>query len=189
MSDKYQQKEGLCSFCGKFGPLTVDHIPPKSFFPKPRPRNLITVPACEECNSGSSDNDVLMRAFIILLKETQGHHASSKISEKVKRCLLPIIKHGKETQSSISEYILNLMIAVKDVRIDGINQEYVPMAVEQEKVQSFFDKIFRALYFINAGRPFPKEMLLKSWPIMGFVGGTNLNEDEWLLDWIKSISE
>jgi len=42
-----------CIFCGAISDLTRDHVPPKCFFPKPRPSNLVTVPSCLRCNNRS----------------------------------------------------------------------------------------------------------------------------------------
>lgn len=50
-------RDGICTYCGNEGLVNKDHIPPKAFFPKPRPSNLITVPSCEACNNGSSSDD------------------------------------------------------------------------------------------------------------------------------------
>ncbi len=46
-----------CVYCGSTAGITRDHIPPKSLFNKPRPHNLITVPACAKCNKGFSADD------------------------------------------------------------------------------------------------------------------------------------
>lgn len=49
----------VCIYCGKDnGPLTRDHVPPKCLFPKPR-AEMITVPACLECNKSYEKDDVL----------------------------------------------------------------------------------------------------------------------------------
>lgn len=44
---------GECYICGGIKELTDDHIPPESLFPHPIPQdyNLITVPACLDCNT------------------------------------------------------------------------------------------------------------------------------------------
>ena len=44
----------LCAICGIREATTRDHVPPKGIFLKPRPTNLITVPACVICNNHSS---------------------------------------------------------------------------------------------------------------------------------------
>lgn len=54
-----------CVYCNSRPGVTRDHVPPKSFFPQPRPANLITVPACSECNGGfSKDEDLFLAAFM-----------------------------------------------------------------------------------------------------------------------------
>lgn len=55
----------LCVYCAKKSAETLDHVPPKSFFPQPRPSNLITVPACRECNSSAGkDEDYFLASFM-----------------------------------------------------------------------------------------------------------------------------
>ena len=52
-----------CYLCGKTKNITKDHVPPKSFFSKPRPRNLITVPCCRICNQEFSKDEEAFRIF------------------------------------------------------------------------------------------------------------------------------
>lgn len=47
----------ICAYCGQDNATTRDHIPPKSLFARPLPTNLITVPACLQCNNGASIDD------------------------------------------------------------------------------------------------------------------------------------
>lgn len=58
------RKSDVCVLCGKRPAVTVDHLPPKSIFPKPRPNDLITVPACKECNNHRSGLDEEFKVFI-----------------------------------------------------------------------------------------------------------------------------
>lgn len=58
----------VCAICGCEEATTRDHVPPKGIFPRPRPA-LITVPACDDCNRGSSKLDETFRAYL-------GLHAS-----------------------------------------------------------------------------------------------------------------
>jgi hypothetical protein len=55
----------ICIYCAKNPGVTDDHVPPKSFFPQPRPSNLITVPACNKWNSGAGkDDDYFLATFM-----------------------------------------------------------------------------------------------------------------------------
>lgn len=61
-----------CYFCG--GKVTgVEHIPPKSFFPKGKRENLITVEACDTHNQDKSKDDEYIRTIFL---------SSMKIREK-----------------------------------------------------------------------------------------------------------
>lgn len=53
-----------CYLCGASNPTTKDHVPPKGFFPEPRPSNLITLPCCEDCNSSYALDDDAARAWL-----------------------------------------------------------------------------------------------------------------------------
>jgi hypothetical protein len=57
------QKQTGCYLCGDTKSITPDHVPPKGFFPEPRPSNLITVPCCARCNNSFSKDDEAVRAW------------------------------------------------------------------------------------------------------------------------------
>lgn len=59
-----------CVICGKREATTRDHVPPRGIFCRPRPGNLVCVPACQQCNNGSSDRDERFRVYL-------GLHVSS----------------------------------------------------------------------------------------------------------------
>jgi hypothetical protein len=40
-----------------------DHVPPRGFFPVPKPNDLITVPCCRSCNQSWSKDDEAIRAI------------------------------------------------------------------------------------------------------------------------------
>ncbi len=85
-------KKQLCVICGKNLATTRDHIPPKSIFPKPRPGDLITVPACKECNNGDSIYDETFKVYANL------HVLRGKDNweEIFRKNILPSIKHNKK---------------------------------------------------------------------------------------------
>jgi hypothetical protein len=73
-----------CIYCGKRNGDTDDHVPPRSIFPRPRPGNLVTVPACRECNEGFSDSDDLFALFVCLQAGMEGPRQLA-LHAKVKR--------------------------------------------------------------------------------------------------------
>lgn len=60
-----KKKEDICVYCAEPQKTTKDHVPPKSFFPRPKPSNLITVPACADCNSSAGkDEEFFLATFM-----------------------------------------------------------------------------------------------------------------------------
>lgn len=55
----------MCIYCGGYGPITRDHVPPECIFPDPKPHNLITVPACDNCNAVFKLDDEYFRTFLV----------------------------------------------------------------------------------------------------------------------------
>jgi HNH endonuclease len=78
----------LCIYCGKKEPNERDHIPPKSFFPEPRPSNLITVPSCSDCNREYGKTDEIVRNLLTSLDTTEIHQAViEQLGDKRNRAL------------------------------------------------------------------------------------------------------
>ena len=55
-----------CVYCSKAA-TTSDHTPPKCLLQRPLPSNLITLPACQECNTGFSFDEEVVRAILTLV--------------------------------------------------------------------------------------------------------------------------
>jgi hypothetical protein len=92
---KQQKKIRICALCGAtdvFG--SYDHLPPRCIFIKPRPQNLITVPACLGCNNIGSVGDEVFKTFLAFLlgssPETESLYKSaiSTARKKFSRYLL-----------------------------------------------------------------------------------------------------
>jgi hypothetical protein len=77
----------LCALCGKREATTREHVPAQSLFPKPRPDNLITVPACTPCNQGSAADDEYLRTFFAMRREPIPSTTLDKVRAAVGRAL------------------------------------------------------------------------------------------------------
>jgi 5-methylcytosine-specific restriction endonuclease McrA len=64
-----KHKNDICAYCGSPDDLNKDHVPPKNLFPKPRPNNLIKVPACPICHSRQTSKDDQYFCLKILMRE------------------------------------------------------------------------------------------------------------------------
>jgi hypothetical protein len=60
-----------CYICGK-EKFSVEHSPPKCFFPKDKRVNLITVDSCKEHNEATSNDDEYVRNLITMLIGNNG---------------------------------------------------------------------------------------------------------------------
>jgi hypothetical protein len=85
MSD--QRQRGVCAYCGRKKQLTVDHIPPKLLLAEPFPNNLITVPACVECNKKFQRDDEYTRDMLALDFRAGANAAAASKVPKIFRSL------------------------------------------------------------------------------------------------------
>jgi hypothetical protein len=73
-------KEQPCAYCDN--PATTrDHVPPKKLFTPPLPGNLVTVPACGQCNNGASSDDEVFRNELCIMAGSFGE--SVKAAERL----------------------------------------------------------------------------------------------------------
>jgi len=102
--------ENLCAICGLQAATTKDHVPPKGIFSKPRPSDLITVPACHECNNHSS---VLDECFLVNL----GIHVSIAGGEGERlfnQQVLPALRHNTKLQNKIMDELKPVDLVTPD---------------------------------------------------------------------------
>lgn len=87
MKTSSSAKKAVCAYCGEYGPTSRDHVPPKNLFPKPRTADLITVPACERCHSGSSKDDDYFRAALLTSELLEGDPGAERVINELMRSL------------------------------------------------------------------------------------------------------
>lgn len=57
-------RSGCCVYCGANNAATKDHVPAKAFLSSALPTGFPTVPACEACNNGFSDDEKYVASLI-----------------------------------------------------------------------------------------------------------------------------
>jgi len=67
--------------------VTDDHAPPRNIFPKPRPSDLITVPACLNCNASTSKDEEYFRLKLCLGEQVGDNAAARKNRATIFRSL------------------------------------------------------------------------------------------------------
>jgi hypothetical protein len=76
-----------CALCGAAPATTREHIPPESFFERPYPENLITVPSCEACNLGTQRDDEYALSYLVSRDFPGGSPTLEKVRDRVHRSL------------------------------------------------------------------------------------------------------
>ena len=74
-----------CIYCNSTLELTKDHVPPKSFFPDPKPSNLITVDCFKKCNNSFDKEDEYMLTIISMRHDVAEHKSGQKLQDKLHR--------------------------------------------------------------------------------------------------------
>jgi len=71
---KNETEDRSCVYCGSAVQLTREHVFPKNLFLPPKPKNLVTVPACKSCNESYDQDDEYFRAYVVTpaFEETTG---------------------------------------------------------------------------------------------------------------------
>lgn len=87
----------ICCYCGSSENITNDHVPPKSIFAKPRTSDLITVPACFECNNMFSNNDDIFKTYIGMHSAYKGGRAEKLFKKDV----VNTVKHNQKLKREI----------------------------------------------------------------------------------------
>lgn len=134
----------LCCYCGKNLATTKDHIPPKGIFNKPRPSDLITVPACRDCNSGASGFDEQFRTYL-------GMHVAWQRGESerlFKEGSLRSVRHNKRLFQTIVQ-------SLKPVDLLARSGIYIGKGSlvlwDSEAHDAVITRIVRGLYFHHYG--------------------------------------
>lgn len=136
-----------CTYCGDRKATTADHVPPKSFFPIPRPNNLITVPCCEVCNGSFGKDDERVRNLLTSLENTENHPAIlDQISDKRDRSYL------RKQGTSNFLHALNSLKIVDVYTPGGIALGNRPaFNLNQEVMNRFIERVTRALLHHETG--------------------------------------
>ena len=138
-----EQNQDECYLCGALA-TTKDHIPPLGLFPKPRPSNLVTVPACLACNRDRSLDDEYFRLMVAV--------GSRDSPQSITLLHQRIIPHMRKTPALIMEFLKS----VRKVDIHSEGGIYLGKApvfkIDRPRVQAVIDKIVRGLFFKHTNR-------------------------------------
>jgi len=161
-------KSQLCVYCQKRVATSRDHIPPKNLFPKPRPSNLITVPACDECNLETSMDDEYFRMVTVMRDDAHNHPDAKKGWKKAYRSLQRSIKRGHASK------ILETFKQVEMYTQGGIYLgNRIAFTIDYPRVEIILKKILKGLIYWSKKVSLPLNYRTNVFVLEGF------QEDFW----------
>jgi hypothetical protein len=143
-----------CVLCGVNAATSREHVPAESFFERPYPPNLITVPACAPCNQGSHLDDDYFLAFLVSRDLPGGAAVLDSVRDRVYRGLRRPDRPGLH---------IRLLEASTLVR-SGIGTEHQRLTAESrpegERILREVRKQVRGLAYHLTGRIVPRSTLV-----------------------------
>jgi hypothetical protein len=128
--------------------LSDDHVPPQNLFPKPRPNDLITVPACSDCHSSTSKDDEYFRIKICFRNDAGNHPGARANWGSILRSL------NREQAKGFRKQILSDFRYVQLKTSSGL---YIGKRngynVELSRIRGVVERTVRGLYFAESGNP------------------------------------
>jgi hypothetical protein len=137
-----ETKIEVCVFCGEVAE-TRDHVPPQGVFPDPKPTDLISVPACNDCNCDTKLDDEYFR-WLVATGSAESEDALRLIKERI----LPKFRRRPALLIQIMQGATRI-----DVKSEGgIYLGRKPaFYFERARIQTVISKTVRGLYFHETG--------------------------------------
>lgn len=139
-----------CAFCGVVGECTDDHVPPKALFREPRPNNLITVPACRDCNNRRSIDDDYFRNQLVKRHDVAANPSAQDGFEAHLRGMAR--PQQRRALNSMLQSIFPVELVTKSGLFAGIGYAY---EVDQERMNDYVARITQGLFFHENKRRLP----------------------------------
>ena len=136
----------ICVYCNNSPGITNDHVPPRSFFPKPRPSNLVTVPACSECNQVAGKDEEYFLATLMFSNAGITEVGKKLWNEKLKRMYEKNLGLRRKVAESMQWRRLSTPAGIYLGK--GMTLKYDPGRLEATAM-----KIIRGLYFYEQKTP------------------------------------
>lgn len=142
-----QRRTGVCAYCGQIRPLTRDHVVPKCLFIRPLPLDMITVPACEECNGDKSRHDDFLRDMLVIDIASEGNPIARKVFESKS------IRAYQKDKSLVARIALNNPVEMPYFDDHGSLDVALVSGFDPERSDEMFGFLARGLYYHALKRP------------------------------------
>lgn len=165
MGDAKRRKEKLiaagspCIFCGgQRVATTQEHCPPRALFREKKWPEGYVFPACEDCNGGTSDDDLMVAFLAHLTKASNTHKSGAGLMRQVKR-QFPGFIEGMFQRSTAEARRLGRKVGLRP----GPGETYQELPVVKlpkeahQCVSVLAAKLTKAIYFKQTRAIFPSD--------------------------------
>lgn len=150
----------LCIYCQTAEATTRDHVPPKALFKKPRPANLVAVPACAGCNSAFQKDD---EYFLTLSLEIRAQNTPAALAVADNR--IRSMNRPDRGSSGLWQPIFKSLRTVELVSPGGLYLgNTLSLNLDVARLSATVNRIIRGLYFHHAAVPIPVQTKVSSLP-------------------------
>lgn len=139
-----------CVYCGSAPGLTADHVPPKAFFPRPRPSNLKTVPACFACNNATSHDEEYFLASLMFSDAGTTEPGRRLWSEKLHRMYSKNLGLRRTIGRGLHPVQLRTPAGIYLGRRMALD-------VQESRLEAVAIKIVRGLHYLETGTAAPAD--------------------------------
>jgi hypothetical protein len=147
---KGEQRQGTCVYCGKEGPITDDHVFPQVIF-LVLDEQMVTVPACAECQQIKSLGDRDLRNFVIMDIGGSQHPDAVQMAERML----------KESNVRLRTWLRKQLDSAKDVDLVTDTGVIVGKAIEfpfnTDRIMVAQEMTVRGLYYHDKGEMLPPD--------------------------------
>jgi hypothetical protein len=131
-------KETHCAYCGKFTKCDREHVFPKCLYPPSNKSKiqLLTVPACNDCNNSWSNDEAHFRNMLVLAGEYPNAPRQELWETKIQRSFDE--RDGLKRRN-------DLIAKMKPTKVNNNNERYMIFPGDDERVMRVVKKIIRGL--------------------------------------------
>ena len=153
----------LCIYCQVNPATTNDHVPPKGLFKEPRPSNLITVPACFECNASFQKDDEYFLTIALDIYASQTEDGAGIVKKQLRSM------RRRESRGKWKPLLNTLMPVELRSKAGLILGNSVAIRIDTNRLAKTVNRIIRGLYYEVVKSPLPVDALVGCLPLHEYV--------------------
>lgn len=151
----------LCAYCDASPAVTRDHVVPKCLFSRPYPPNLVTVPACLECNRDKAIDDDFLRDYLTVdFAGSESPIASEIFETKMRRSV------SRNSSELGREILRNARMRPFYTKGGVYLGEFAQADIPEDRVTRVLGRLIRGLFFHYAKQRIPKHYPVEALRIM-----------------------